>query len=102
MNFKDLQKLIVQNAIIYGKRNNIIIDKEFAIVKLYEEMGEFSQALLIHQKKCRPEKYVSEDISKKELGYELADVFCMAVLNAHLLGIDLEDAIDKKWINKIK
>jgi hypothetical protein len=24
----------------------------------------------------------------------------MAIVNAHLLGIDLEEAIDKKWISK--
>ena len=92
----------MENAFAYGKRNNIAIDKEFAIVKLYEEVGEFSQALLIHQKKSRPEKHVSEEISKNELAKELADVVCMVIVNAHLLGIDLEDAIDKKWINKIK
>jgi NTP pyrophosphatase (non-canonical NTP hydrolase) len=32
----------------------------------------------------------------------LADVVGMAIINAHLLGIDLEEAIDKKWINKEK
>lgn len=100
MDFKKLQEFIVENAFAYGKRNNVKIDKELAIIKLYEEVGEFSQALLIHQKKCRPEKYVSEEISKRELGYELADVLCLVVVNAHLLGIDLEDAIDKKWIKR--
>ena len=63
-------------------------------------MGEFAQAILIHQKKCRTKKRVSEEESKKELSKELADVVCIAILNAHLLDIDLEEAIDKKWINK--
>jgi NTP pyrophosphatase (non-canonical NTP hydrolase) len=45
---------------------------------------------------------VPENVSKKELSKELADVVGLAILNAHLLNIDLEDAIDKKWINKEK
>ena len=86
----------------YGERHNIKIDEDFALIKLFEETGEFAQAVLIYRKKCRTSKLVSEEISKKELGRELADVIGMAVVNAHLLNIDLEDAIDKKWINKEK
>lgn len=97
-----MQNKVVQNAINYGKKYNVQIDEDFALLKLYEEVGELAQAVLIHRKKSRPEKYVSEEISKKELGKELADVVGMAIINAHLLGIDLEEAIDKKWINKEK
>jgi len=53
-------------------------------------------------KKCQKSKRVPDDVSKKELAKELADVVGLAILNAHLLDIDLEDAIDKKWINKEK
>lgn len=102
MDFKELQEKVVANAIRYGKKHNIEIDEQFAVLKLYEEVGEFSQALLIHQKKCRPVKIVDQDVSKKELARELADVVGMAIVNAHLFGIDLEEAIDKKWINKEK
>lgn len=102
MNFKELQKRVVENAINYGQKYNVKIDEDFALLKLYEEVGEFAQAVLIHRKKSRPEKHVSEEISKKELAKELADVVGMAIVNAHLFGIDLEEAIDKKWINKEK
>lgn len=97
-----MQNKVVQNAIDYGKKYNVQIDEDFALLKLYEEVGELAQAVLIHRKKSRPEKYVSEEISKKELAKELADVVGMVIINAHLLGIDLEEAIDKKWINKEK
>lgn len=100
MEFKEIQQKIVENAIRYGKKYNIEIDEGFALIKLYEEVGEFSQALLIHKKKSRPEKYVTESISKRELAEELADIIGMVVVNAHLLDIDLEEAIDKKWIKK--
>lgn len=100
MKFKDIEKGVIQNAIRYGKEYNVEIDEDFALIKLYEEVGEFAQAVLIHRKKSRPEKHVAEDISKKELAKELADIVGMAMVNAHLLGIDLEEAIDKKWISK--
>ncbi|MFA6391970.1 MAG: hypothetical protein WCW66_04450 [Patescibacteria group bacterium] len=102
MEFKELQQKVVKNAMQYGERHNIKIDEDFALIKLVEELGEFAQAILIHRKKCRTKKLVSAEISKKELSKELADVVGMAILNAHLLDIDLEDAIDKKWINKEK
>lgn len=86
----------------YGKKHNIRIDENFALLKLYEEVGELAQAVLIHRKQSRPEKHVSPEISKKELAKELADIVGMAIVNAHLLGIDLEEAIDKKWITKEK
>ena len=69
-------------------------------MKLYEEVGELAQAVLIHGKKSRPEKHVSKEVSKEELAKELADVVGMAIVNAYLLGIDLEEAIEKKWIDK--
>jgi len=100
MDFKELQKKVVENAVSYGRKYNVQIDEDFALLKLYEEVGELAQAVLIHRKKSRPEKHVSEEISKNELAKELADVVGMAIVNAHLLGIDLEEAIDKKWINK--
>jgi NTP pyrophosphatase (non-canonical NTP hydrolase) len=102
MNLEEMQTKAMNNAVDYGKRCNITIDEEFALLKLYEEVGEFAKALLIHRKKCRPEKCLSEDASKKELAKELADVLGMVLVNAHLLNIDLSDALNKKWFNKEK
>ncbi|MBI4653151.1 hypothetical protein HY750_02760 [Candidatus Kuenenbacteria bacterium] len=85
MDFKDLQNKIVENAINYGKKYNVQIDEDFALLKLYEEVGEFAQAILVHRKKSRPEKHVSEKISKNELAKELADIIGVAIVNAHLL-----------------
>jgi len=99
MEFKKLQDKIVQNAMNYGKKYNVQIDENFALLKLYEEVGELAQAVLIHRKKSRPEKHVSEEVSKK-IAKELADIIGLAIVNAYLLGIDLEEAIDKKWIDK--
>jgi len=100
MEFQELQKKIIQNAIDYGKKYNIKIDEDFALFKLYEEVGELAQDILIHRKKCRPEKHLPKNKSKEELAEELADVLGMVIVVSHLLNINLEDAIDKKWIKK--
>jgi|SRR6056297_115294 len=100
MEFKEIKNGAVQNAIKYGQEYDIKIDEDFALLKLYEEVGEFAQAVLIHRKKSRPEKHVSPDVSKKELAKELADIVGMAMVNAHLLGVDLEEEINKKWIQR--
>jgi NTP pyrophosphatase (non-canonical NTP hydrolase) len=102
MDFKLLQEKIVANADSYGKHYGIEIDQNFALLKLYEEVGEFAQAILIHHNKCRPEKRLSEIESKNELAKELADVVGMAIVNAQLLGIDLETAFEEKWFKNKK
>ena len=76
------------------------IDQEFALMKLVKEVGEFTQAVLVHRKKSKPEKYKSETESKKMLADELADIIGLAIINADLFGIDLEKAIKEKWLNK--
>ena len=102
MDFNELQNKMIKNLMNYGKNYNVKIDEDFALLKLYEEVGEFAQAVLVHRKKSRPEKYLSEELSKKELGNELADIIGMTIVNAHLLGIDLEKAIQDKWIDREK
>ena len=100
MEFKELQAGIIKRAIEYGKRYNIRVDEDLALLKLYEEVGEVAKAILIHRRKSRPEKHVSNEESLKEVANELADVIGMVIVNAHLLGIDLEEAINRKWIKR--
>ena len=100
MEFKKIQEGAVDNAKRYGEAHQVKIDQDFAILKLYEEVGEVAQAILIHQKKSRPEKFVSEAESKEMVAKELADVVGMCMVNAYLLGIDLEKTILRKWLKK--
>ncbi|NUM25186.1 MAG: pyrophosphatase [Candidatus Buchananbacteria bacterium] len=100
MDFKEIKDGVINNANRYGEVHGVKIDQDFAILKLYEEVGEVAQAILIHQKKSRPEKFVSEAESQEMVAKELADVVGMCMVNAHLLGIDLEKAILKKWLKK--
>ncbi|HDZ54511.1 MAG TPA: hypothetical protein ENI19_02395 [Candidatus Nealsonbacteria bacterium] len=69
MDFQEIQKKVVENVFNYGKKYNVEIDEDFVLFKLYEEVGELAQSVLIHRKKCRPEKYLSDEKSKEELAH---------------------------------
>lgn len=102
MDFKELEDKLVQNAERYSKKHNIPIDEDYAVHKLYEEVGEFAQAYLIHHRKCREEKYRTQAESKAMLAKELADIVGVSVVIAGIMGIDLEQAMNDKWISKLK
>lgn len=100
MEFKDIQKKVVNNANGYGRDFGIKIDKDFCVLKLIEEVGELAEAILTHEKKSRPEKFVSVEVSKEHLARELADVLGMVMVTASVFDINLEDALNEKWIDK--
>lgn len=100
MDFKELQEKVYDNALNYWKNYWVSIDEDFSLIKLYEEVWEFSQALLIHRKKSRPEKWLPQEESIKDVAHELADVVWMAIVNAKVLWIDLEKALREKWIKE--
>ncbi len=100
MTFKELQQALLKVAEGYGKAHGIDIDQDFALLKLYEEVGEFAQAVLIHRKKSRPEKHTGEEASKQMMADELADIIGLAVMNANLFEIDLEEALERKWLKR--
>jgi len=100
MELQDLQKKIIQNAERYGHKFSIKIDKEFCILKLIEEIGELAEAILTYEKKSRPEKLTSNKNSKSQIAKELADILGMTIVTANNFDIDLEEALNEKWINK--
>jgi len=100
MEIKQLQKEASKVLRDHSKRDNIKVDDDYLLLKLTEELGEFIQSYIIHQKKCRPEKCLSPKISKKELSKELADVLGMVLVIAKSLNIDIEEAFIKKWVTR--
>lgn len=98
MTFQELQKGILKVAELYGEKFGVTIDQDFVVLKLYEEVGEYAQAVLVHRKKSKPEEYRSEGESKKLLADELADIIGLAIMNANLFEVDLENAIREKWL----
>lgn len=102
MEFKEIQGYILKNARRYSKKHGLKIDEGFAVMKLYEEVGEFAQAYLIYKNKCRPSKCLLPQEAKKALSHELADIINMVMIIADILKVDLEKALNEKQIKKVK
>ena len=100
MDFKKLKIEVCKNAKKYGEKYDIDIDEEFVMLKLFEEMGEFSEALLTYKNKSRPDKQLPKKESEEELAKELADVVGMAMVVAEVYDVDLEEAMKKKWLKR--
>ncbi|MDO8241029.1 MAG: MazG nucleotide pyrophosphohydrolase domain-containing protein [Candidatus Moranbacteria bacterium] len=100
MEFKKIESGVLKTARDYSEKYGIEADADFAMHKLYEEVGELSEAYLTYKKKSRPEKFTTEAEVKNKLAYELADVAGIVMVIAEKLNIDLEDAINRKWIIK--
>jgi NTP pyrophosphatase (non-canonical NTP hydrolase) len=100
MQIKQLQAKAAKVFLGNLKRDNIDVGGDYLILKLTEELGEFVQSYLIHQKRCRPGKYQLARKTKRELSKELADVLGIVMVIAKILKIDIEEALVKKWITR--
>lgn len=100
MEIKELQNKISKIFLDNSKRDNIKVSDDYLLLKLTEELGEFVQLYLVHKKRCRPEKYLSSQKSKKELSKELSDALGLILVIADKLNIDIEEALVKKWITR--
>lgn len=100
MEIKQLQSKISTVLFNNAKRDNIKVGDDYLVLKLTEELGEFVQSYLVYKKRCRPEKYLSQQQSKKELSKELSDVIGLTFGIAQTLNIDVEEALVKKWITR--
>lgn len=102
MEFKELQKKMLETAKRYEMRHKLTIDENTAIIKLFEEVGELAESILTIRKKSRPEKHLPPKEAKIKVSEELADVVGMAIVVADRLKIDLGKAIESKWIYRKK
>lgn len=100
MEIKKLQKQACGVFLNNLKRDKIKLSKDYLLLKLTEELGEFIQSYLQHNKRCRPAKYLSHQISDIEMKKELSDVLGLIFVIAEIHKIDLEEALIKKWITR--
>jgi NTP pyrophosphatase (non-canonical NTP hydrolase) len=100
MDFQELQARVLDHARAYSAKYGLLIDEDFALLKLCEEVVELAQAVLIARGRCRAEKCRPEAEARAAVAYELADIVGMAVVAADRLGIDLEKALAMKWLQK--
>ena len=66
------------------------------MLKLHEELGELTQAYIGLTGRSR--RSVDSEEAHRDLGNEMADCLCHVLLLAKFHGVDLEEAIERKWL----
>lgn len=101
MELKELQEKVVSVIENYSKTHGVAITKDLALIKLYEELWEFTKEFVLYTGKWR-NKGDSLEITKEKLSHEFADFFCSSLFLAHLLDIDMKTAIEEKRLKYLK
>ena len=92
MNLKALQADILRISDIYAAEHGIDRDRDWALLKLQEELGELTAEHLRLSRRARGEP------SHDKLADEAADVLGMLLIYCRDADIDIEQAIRRKWL----
>ncbi len=93
MKLSDLTEDVVRISDIYAAEHGIDRSGDWAILKLQEELGELTAEHLRLSGRARGEP------SEQALGDEAADVLGMLLIYCDRAGIDLEQAMQRKWLH---
>lgn len=92
MDLKSLQESVLRISDIYAAEHRIDRDRDWALLKLQEELGELTAEHLRLSGRARGTP------DAQALGDEAADVLGMLLIYCAGAGIDLETAIRRKWL----
>lgn len=92
MDLKSLQGDVLRISDIYAAEHAIDRDRDWALLKLQEELGELTAEHLRLTGRARG----AADV--KALGDEAADVLGMLLIYCARAGIDLDQAMQRKWL----
>lgn len=92
MDLKDLQADILRISDIYAAEHDIDRDRDWALLKPQEELGELTAEHLRLTGRARGAP------DSRALGDEAADVLGMLLIYCARADIDLEQAMQRKWL----
>ena len=93
MHLKTLQADVLRISDIYAAEHGIERSADWALLKVQEELGELTAEHLRMSGRARG----TADAGK--LGDEAADVLGMLLIYCDRAGIDLEQAMQRKWLH---
>ncbi len=88
----ELADKVSQVGAIYAERFGIERTDDWFLIKLQEELGELAQA---HLRLNGQGRGTAVELDRQN---EAADVFCQLLLYCERFGIDLEQAVRRKWL----
>lgn len=92
MNLSDLSASVARISDLYAAEHGIDRSGDWAILKLQEELGELTAEHLRLSGRARGEA------DPKALADEAADVLGMLLIYCDRAGIDIEQAMQDKWL----
>jgi NTP pyrophosphatase (non-canonical NTP hydrolase) len=96
-----LTEQVAQVSDVYSQRFDIVRDEFWHLAKLTEELGELTAVILRQSGRGRA-KGATESELKRQLEDEMADLLAHVLLLARYRDIDLEAAIDRKWLAHLR
>jgi len=93
LNLADLSRDVLRISDIYAREHNIERSGDWALLKVQEELGELTAEHLRMSGRARG----AADAGK--LGDEAADVLGMLLIYCDRAGIDIEAAMQRKWLH---
>ena len=93
LDLKALQADVRRISDIYAHEHSIDRDRDWALLKLQEELGELTAEHLRMSGRARG----VADAGK--LGDEAADVLGMLLIYCQMAGVDIEQAMQRKWLH---
>ena len=92
MKLEDLQADVLRISDIYAAEHAIDRDRDWALLKLQEELGELTAEHLRLSGRARGAP------DAQALGDEAADVLGMLLIYCAQAGVDLDQAMRRKWL----
>ncbi len=93
LNLADLSRDVLRISDLYAAEHGIERSADWALLKIQEELGELTAEHLRMSGRARG----AADAGK--LGDEAADVLGMLLIYCDRAGIDLEQAMQRKWLH---
>ena len=101
MTLSEMADQIEQVANRYAREINVTRDDDWYVFKLQEELGELTQKFLMMSNRARQKGFTPQEI-RQQFEDEVADTFSLVVLLARHFGVNLEEAVDRKWFKYLK
>ncbi|TVS00708.1 MAG: pyrophosphatase [Rhodobacteraceae bacterium] len=92
---------VAQVSDLYSQRFDICRDEFWHLAKLTEELGELTSVILGQTGRGRA-KDTTESELNRQLEDEMADLLAHVLLLARHRDIDLEAALDRKWLAHLR
>jgi NTP pyrophosphatase (non-canonical NTP hydrolase) len=91
----ELSHRVSRVSAVQAQKQGVERDDDWYLIKLQEELGELARAHL------RLSRRGPAEASETDRADEAADVLCQLLLYCRRFGIDVEEAVNRKWMTHL-